>query len=159
MDNKVKLMLIGCVVVTILGLIVYSLSGKHANTGNIDCDKNNNNNNLGSFIKLGITMNVEDNFLESENKEYTARFINNYLTVNKSKDPNYVSVTKIGSVGPAAFLLVQADGNLVLYNQDDKAVWFDRKGGTNASNWLQLEDNGKVCLYSGASSTVQQSYN
>ena len=47
-------------------------------------------------------------------------------------------------------LVMQSDGNLVLYTSADVAVWDSNTNGTSA-NLLRLNDNGSLILYNGSS--------
>lgn len=60
-----------------------------------------------------------------------------------------VQLTLYGLNGDAAYLQMQADGNLVLYNVAIAPLWSSGTGG-NAGAFLSVQDDGNVVIYSGA---------
>jgi Astacin (Peptidase family M12A) len=84
------------------------------------------------------------------------------LCIKKVQDDGFVWCSMV-NLGSGCQLILQADGNLVVSDKNNKAVWFsmtqayfDPKFGT--ADWKPvravIEDNGTLCLYSATNKKV-----
>lgn len=73
-------------------------------------------------------------------------------------DPNCVqgspgcpyALWALGTVGqPGNYLVMQTDGNLVLYSSSGKAKWATRSQGTGRANVFTVQDDSNLVIYSG----------
>jgi len=56
------------------------------------------------------------------------------------------------SAGPGSYLVMQGDGNLVLYSKSGTAVWNTQTSGKGAST-LRVQEDGNLVVYNGSGAT------
>lgn len=70
---------------------------------------------------------------------------------------NFQSIWSVGSANNSHLLVMQTDGNLVLYDNTSKPVWNTETFG-NPGAWLALQVDGNMVVYSASNTPLWASY-
>ena len=102
--------------------------------------------------KIGVNSMLQAGFYaRSSNGEYTLKLTGSHLTLYETSSGRVLWQTKLGGTD----LILQPDGNLVLYN-GSTAVWASNTAGTGAA-WLDVNNGGALVLYDSAGNIVWSS--
>ena len=99
--------------------------------------------------RIGVNSMLQTNFYaRSANGAYTLKLTSSSLTLYSTSKPADVR----WKVGGGSDLILQADGNLVVYN-GSRPVWASNTVGSGAA-WLVVMNNGTLALYNGSGAAV-----
>lgn len=103
----------------------------------------------GNTLDVGESMQPGD-YIESDNEQYRLNFQSDgNVVLREVSTGNSLWSSGTHNEGGSR-LVLQSDGNLVLYTATGSPVWATGTHGSNA-NALTLEDNGTLVLYEGGS--------
>jgi hypothetical protein len=93
---------------------------------------------------------------------YSAAWLDQYVWTGSPPKPVHQTVWQSALIGADdslnSHLVMQTDGNLVLYSSTGHAVWSSHTIGTGSHNYLLVQDNGNLVVYSSPGHPVWASH-
>lgn len=138
----------------------YNIVSLNFSTNDLNLKQNTQKFKYCSFIPIGFTLSnsgkllISDKILYSDNTEFYSNisFLNSSIEINKC----YYNNTYWYSTNNSYYLKMQSDGNLVIYNKNNKVIWDSNTSGNNNSI-LCMQTDGNLVIYNSNNKAIWNS--